>query len=81
MENGKIEFSQEQVNSIMAQCYAIHSIGCLLELDRAGDDEVEALAAMNREPMSNVISNAARVIKEKVNSIISAIEDAEHRKE
>jgi hypothetical protein len=78
MQDKKIECYQEQLNGIVKQCYAIHSLGCLLELDRTGDNEIEVLEALNHEPVSNVISNAARVIKEKAAGIISAIEAIEH---
>ena len=78
MQDKKIEVSQEQVNGIVQQCFAIHALGCLLELDRLGEDEVEVIEALHREPVSNVISNAARVIKEKAAGIISAFEAIEH---
>lgn len=81
MQDKKIEFSQEQVNGIVQQCFAIHALGCLLELDRLGEDEVEVVEALHQEPVSNVISNAARVIKKKAASIIRAVEAIEDGKE
>jgi len=62
--------TEKQIYELINECYKIHSIGIILEIDRIASKDSDIIEEWENQPISNVISNIARIIQDLADGVI-----------
>ena len=67
--------TEKQICELINECYKIHSLGVILEIDRIASKDSRIIEEWENQSVSNVISDIARIIQDSSDGVIDGLNE------